>query len=87
MAISSGQLSISTTAVEVSSPHPNASRIQIHNMDNTNDIYIGNGNVTTSNGFRLMKQDSVDLELLPTERIYAITVTGTVTLSFFRQNF
>jgi hypothetical protein len=85
VAITSGQQTIGTTAVLVDGISPNPSRLHIHNMDNSADIYLGNQGVTTANGLALPKLDSVELVMNPGESLYAVSATGTHTISWLRQ--
>jgi hypothetical protein len=85
MAITSGQQTIGTTRQLVDGISANPSRLHIHNMDNTKTLYIGNNSVTISNGLALQKLDSVELTLNAGESLYAISETGTHTISWLRQ--
>jgi hypothetical protein len=85
MAITSGQQTIGTTRQLVDGISPNPSRLHIHNMDNTNNIYLGNEGVTTANGLQLVKLDSIELVMNPGESLYAVSSAGTHTISWLRQ--
>jgi hypothetical protein len=85
MAITSGQQTIGTTRQLVDGISPNPSRLHIHNMDNTNSIYLGNEGVTTANGLQLVKLDSIELVMNPGESLYAVSSSGTHTISWLRQ--
>jgi hypothetical protein len=85
MAITSGQQTIGTTCQLVDGISPNPSRLHIHNMDNTNSIYLGNEGVTTANGLQLVKLDSIELVMNPGESLYAVSSAGTHTISWLRQ--
>jgi hypothetical protein len=85
MAITSGQQTIGTTRQLVDGISPNPSRLHIHNMDNTNSIYLGNEGVTTANGLQLLKLDSIELVMNPGESLYAVSSAGTHTISWLRQ--
>jgi hypothetical protein len=85
MAITSGQQTIGTTRQLVDGISPNPSRLHIHNMDNTNSIYLGNEGVTTSNGLQLVKLDSIELVMNPGESLYAISSSGSHLISWLRQ--
>jgi hypothetical protein len=85
MAITSGRQVIGTTRQIVDGVSPNPSRLHIHNMDNADDIFLGNETVTTANGLALVKLDSIELILNPGESLYAISATGTHTISWLRQ--
>ena len=54
-------------------------------MDNTTALYVGNETVTTSNGFRLFKEDSLELQCYPNEHIYVVSTKGNHLISFLKQ--
>ena len=85
MAITSGRQVIGTTRQIVDGVSPNPSRLHIHNMDNTDAIYIGNESVTTANGFVLFKHDSVELQCYASEHVYVISTKGNHAISFLKQ--
>jgi hypothetical protein len=85
MAITSGQQTIGTSAQLVDGISPNPSRLHIHNMDNSVDLYLGNNTVTTTTGLRLEKLDSIELVMNPGESLYAVSSAGTHTISWLRQ--
>ena len=85
MAISSGQQTIGATAQLVDGVSPNPSRLHIHNMDNADDIFLGNETVTIANGLALTKLDSIELTLNAGESLYAVAATGTHKISWLRQ--
>jgi hypothetical protein len=85
MAITSGQQTIGTSAQLVDGISPNPSRLHIHNMDNSVNLYLGNDTVTTTTGLRLEKLDSIELVMNPGESLYAVSSAGTHTISWLRQ--
>jgi hypothetical protein len=85
MAITSGQQTIGTSAQLVDGISPNPSRLHIHNMDNSVNLYLGNNTVTTTTGLRLEKLDSIELVMNPGESLYAVSSAGTHTISWLRQ--
>lgn len=85
MAISTGQLSVGASAVAVNAPNVNPLRIHIHNNDNTNHLFVGNGSLTSGNGLILSKQDSLELVLNPNEIVYLLASTGTIQASYLAQ--
>ena len=85
MAITSGQQTIGTTRQLVDGISPNPSRLHIHNMDNSVDLYLGNNTVTITTGLRLEKLDSIELVMNPGESLYAVSSAGTHTISWLRQ--
>ena len=85
MAITSGQITVGTSRSQVDGCSHNPSRLHVHNNDNTNDLFLGGATVTTSNGLRLTKLDSIELELNPGEALYAISAGGSHSVSWLRQ--
>jgi len=85
MAITSGQITVGTSAMQVDGCSHNPSRLHVHNNDNTADLFLGNGSVTTSTGLRLMKLDSIEIELNPGEAVFAISASGSHAVSWLRQ--
>lgn len=85
MAITSGQQTIGTSPQLVDGISPNPSRLHIHNMDNTKLLFIGNGDVTITNGLALQKLDSVELTLNAGESLYAVSESGSHLISWLRQ--
>ena len=83
--ITTGQITVGTTRVEIDGTSVSNFKLHIHNMDATDDIYIGNETVTTANGFSLFKQDSVEIECYPGERIFAISSKGNHPISYLKQ--
>lgn len=72
MAITTGHLSVLTTPQQIDGRSTNPSRIRIFNASNDKTVYIGNGNVTTANGFGLTKLEQMDLELNPNEILFCV---------------
>lgn len=85
MAITSGQITVGTSAVQVDGSSAKPSRLHVHNNDNTADLFLGNATVTTSTGLRLLKLDSIELELNPGESLYAVSAGGSHAVSWLRQ--
>lgn len=85
MAITTGQLSVGSSAVAVNVPNVNPLRVHIHNNDNTNNLLLGNGTLTVSNGMILPKLDSVELVLNPNEVLYLLASAGTIQASYLVQ--
>jgi hypothetical protein len=85
MAITSGQITVGTSRIQVDGCSHNPSRLHVHNNDNTNDLFLGNDSVTTSTGLRLLKLDSIELILNPGESLYAISAGGSHSASWLRQ--
>jgi hypothetical protein len=85
MAMTSGQLTVGTSRVQVDGVSPNPARLHIHNLDNTKVLFIGGHSVTISNGLGLQKLESIELSLNAGESVYAISETGSHLISWLRQ--
>jgi len=85
MALTTSQVTVTTNATLLVSIENNPILVHLHLHDNTDNVYIGNSNVTTSTGLRLVKQDSFEIQLSPGSALYAIITTGTATVSIAKQ--
>jgi nitrous oxidase accessory protein NosD len=83
--ITTGQVTVGTTRVQIDTSSVSDFRLHIHNMDATDTLYIGNESVTTVNGFTLFKQDSVEMQCYAGERVFAISSKGSHPISFLKQ--
>ena len=83
MPIYTGQVSVGTAVVKIAGNYGNATNLHIHLVDNTDNVYIGTSDVTTSNGLKLEKQSHVDMKLGQNEAIYAVaSATGPFTITW-----
>jgi hypothetical protein len=85
--ITNGQSSIGTVASAIDGNHANSAIITIHNMDNTDTVYIGGTGVTTTNGLALQKEQTIQFELQPLEQLYAVSSKAGHSISWLRQAF
>ena len=83
--ITNGQTAIGTVASAIDGVWTNPSRITIHNLDNTDAVYLGNQTVTINNGLELMKQATLQFELEPLEQLYAVSSKAGHNVSWLRQ--
>ena len=83
--ISSGQLTVGTASTLIDGLEVNPFRLHIHNHDNTDSIYLGASDVTTTTGLKLVKEDSIELILNPLEALYAISTKGGHVISYLKQ--
>jgi hypothetical protein len=73
MAVSNGQFTVGLTPVPIDGRSEMPYRILIQNMDHSADAYIGNENVTITNGYRLAKGEVVQLVVNPLDTIYVVS--------------
>lgn len=85
MAISSGQQAVGTAATAIDGRWANPSRITIQNLDNTDTLYIGNSNVTTSNGLALQKLEMIQFDLEPLEQLHVVSNKTGHNVAWLRQ--
>jgi hypothetical protein len=85
MAISSGRITIGTVASIIDGTFNSNFRLIIHNNDNTEAVYLGGPDVTTSNGLVLQKEQTLQLEMNPLESVFAISAKAGHTLSYLKQ--
>lgn len=80
MAIGNGQVATSSVRAEVIESDVDGQHVHIFNHSG-DPVYLGSGDVSTSNGYKLIEEASVDLNLGPGESVSAIMAadkTGTV---------
>ena len=83
--ITTGHLTVGTARVQIDGTSVSDFRLHIHNMDNTDTVYIGGPDVTTANGYGLVKLESVELACYASETVYAIATKAGHQISFLRQ--
>ena len=85
MAISTGHTAVLTVPSQIDGSSPNPSRIRIFNASNDKTIYIGNSDVSTANGFGLVKLEQMDIVLNPGESLYCVAESAGATIEWIRQ--
>lgn len=83
--ISSGQVTVGTAPTLIDGLEVNPFRLHIHNHDNTESVYLGAFNVTTTTGLKLVKQDSIELIINPLEALYAVSSQAGHVISYLKQ--
>ena len=82
--ITNGQQAVSGTATMIDGRSTKNCRLYIHNNDNTKDLFIGNQTVSTTNGYKLLKQDSVEVYLPPLNDLFVISDGSPHSISWLR---
>jgi hypothetical protein len=85
MAISSGRITVGTVASIIDGTFNSNFRLIIHNNDNTDAVYLGGADVTTTNGLVLQKEETLQLEMNPLESVYAVSAKAGHTISYLKQ--
>ena len=74
MTLFSGTTTVGTAATLIDGvAWQNPVVMHIHNNDNTDSVYIGGSNVTTSNGLKLLKEDSIEITLHQANQIFCVS--------------
>jgi hypothetical protein len=86
MPLLSGNTTVGTAATLIDGiAWHNPVLLHIHNNDNTDAVYVGGPDVTTSNGLKLLKLDSLELTLHQANQIYCISSKTDHTVSWIAQ--
>jgi hypothetical protein len=85
MAITSGTVSVGTVASIIDGTYNSNFRLIVHNNDNTDAVYLGGPDVTTTNGLKLDKGQFLQLEMNPLESVYAVSEKAGHTISYLKQ--
>jgi len=78
--IIASQQIISATPTLIATGMVGASWLYLHSPTGGNTVYIGNSDVTTSNGFALPKDEMHQIWLPEADKLYAVVGSGTETL-------
>jgi 2-keto-3-deoxy-6-phosphogluconate aldolase len=82
MPIQSGQITAGTAAVEIPFTSTMPFNLEIKNLDNTDDLFIGNGNVSTTTGLKLDKEERISLTVGPSDKVFVVSAKGTHSVGF-----
>lgn len=83
--LTTGQMTVGTVASQLDGTSASMWRIHIHNHDQTDALYIGNGDVSSTTGLQLPKLDSIDLVMNPGESLYVISTKAGHVMSYLKQ--
>jgi hypothetical protein len=83
MSITTGQMSVTTTRVQLEGTSENPFRMVLHNSG-TNSVFLGDSEVTKDNGLNLHTNSTLTLELPPLTALFAVAASGTHEVSYMR---
>lgn len=83
MAITTGQMSVTTTTAQLDGTSENPFKMVLHNSG-TNSVFLGGSDVTKDNGFNLHTSSTLTLELPPLTALFAVAASGTHEISWMR---
>ena len=84
MSIESGRMTVGTTPVQVDGVGVSPIRLYIHNEDSTKTLYLGNGTVSTLNGFGIDKSSVQDFLIFPGQSLWMVSDSAGHTVSYLR---
>lgn len=84
MSISAGRLTVGTAATEIPVTANQPWTIEIKNDDNTDAVYLGGSAVTTTTGLRLSKEERIELEMNPLDRVYVVSTKAGHSVSYLK---
>jgi hypothetical protein len=82
MPISSGQITVGTTRVQIDGTNASVYRLHIHNNDNQVNLYLGGSDVTTANGLILEKTDSTEIQVSPGDSVWVVSSSNNHLVSY-----
>lgn len=82
--IESGRLTVGTTPVQVDGLGVSPIRIYIHNEESTKTLFVGNGTVSTLNGFGIDKASVQDFLIFPGQSLWMVSESAGHIVSYLR---
>jgi hypothetical protein len=82
--ISSGTLIVGTTAVQIDGNSVQPCVIKIRNNESTKTLFVGNSDVTYTNGLPIAKETTLEFKLPPSEAIHMVSDSGNHSVSWLR---
>jgi hypothetical protein len=85
MAITTGQVIVTTgTAVQLDTSSVSNFKMILHNMSATDNIFLGNANVTAATGLELHNHSYITFEMQPNDALFAISSGGSHDLGWMK---
>jgi hypothetical protein len=84
MPISSGQITVGTTRVQIDGTSSSVYRLHIHNNDNQVNLYLGGSDVTMANGLILEKTDSTEIQVSPGDSVWVVSSSNNHLVSYLK---
>lgn len=85
MPITTGQIAVGLTPTLIDGTHNSNFKLTLQNLDNTDTLFIGGPNVTTSNGLGLLKLSTMQIDMNPSDQLYAISTKAGHLLCYMKQ--
>lgn len=71
--IETGQISVETTRLQIDGNRNIPSQLVLHNLDNSATLFIGNGNVTVTNGLGIAPNETYTLEIPANDSAFVVS--------------
>lgn len=84
MSVSTGQVVVGITRVQIDGNDINPVTLLIHNLDSTKDLFIGGSDVTTANGYVINKGEELAINLPASTSIYMVSSGNDHNVSWMR---
>ena len=87
MSIDNKQVTLGTAAIQIVSPSVMPQRVTLHNHTKSSNqyIFVGGTAVTSGNGVHIDPGDTMQLNLLPLESVYAVSDPSGLTVGVLIQ--
>jgi len=82
MPISSGQVAVGTAATVIDGTCTMPFALQVHNDDNSDDLFLGGPDVTITTGMRVNKLEQLRIDMNPLDKLYAVSSKAGHQVSF-----
>lgn len=87
MAITSGRIAVGLTPTYIDGTDIQPMQLFIHNDDLNSDVWFGGADVSSTNGFRVVKNENLDITLLPGNHLFAVASKPDHYVSWLAQRF
>lgn len=84
MSVSTGQVVVGITRIQIDGNDINPVTLLIHNLDSTKDLFIGGSDVTTANGYVINKGEELAINLPASASIYMVSSGNDHNVSWMR---
>lgn len=83
--ITTGQASIGTVATIIDGTFNSEFQLTVHNMDNTDTMFLGGEDVTIANGLGLGKGQFIQIQMKPGDFLHAVSPKSGHFISWMKQ--
>jgi hypothetical protein len=84
MAITTGKLTVTTTAQAVDTSSSNPFTMILRNESGATTVHVGNSTLTAANGLSLEGKTVITIPMVAGDQLHAITASGTCDISWMK---